>query len=157
MKNKIILVIAGLLSLLLLAHCDLFDGLVDPEEGQSAVEIVTNRQSLAPGDSITITLYNRSEEPIFLEGCNPIYYSVKKDTGWVDYPFRFCYWEGYEHEVPAGGVYRETVQIKVEVTMVRFVAPVYRGCKSGLPISEAGCRSRTLYSSNVVQIRQPRH
>ncbi|HOT96019.1 MAG TPA: hypothetical protein PLG50_14180 [bacterium] len=156
MQTRIILFVAGLVSLLL-AQCDLFDSLVDPEKDQSIVEIVTNRQSLAPGDSITVTLYNHSEEPIFLEGCNPIYYSVKKDTGWVDHPFRLCFWEGYEREVPAGAVYRETVQLAVEATMVRFVVPVYRGCKSGLPLSQAECRSRTIYSSNVVQIRQPRH
>ncbi|HNW59510.1 MAG TPA: hypothetical protein PKI62_07535 [bacterium] len=156
MFKKSLLMTAAVTALLFLARCDLVDTILDPETNHSAVEIATNRQTLARGDSITITLYNRGEEPIFLEGCNPVYYSVKKDTGWIDHPFRLCFWEGYEREVPAGGIYRETVQLVVDATQVRFVAPVYRGCKTNLPLSEAECRSRTLYYSGVVLIRQPR-
>jgi hypothetical protein len=151
-KRALILVLGGLV--LLMTGCDLLESILDPDDNTPAVELQVDRQILGPGDSITVTLYNRSAESLFLEGCNPIYFSWRADTGWVDTHLRVCVWEGYEIEVPAGGFYREKVGLFSEKGLVRFFTPVYRGCKFGLPISQAECSTRDIYYSKTVQIRQ---
>ena len=134
-------------------QCDYFKDILNPDNDREAVEIQVDKLTLSPNDSIKITVVNHGAEPIYLEGCNPIYMSVRADTGWVVKVFRLCVWEGYEVEVPAGSSYSESALIIEKPGFVRFFAPIYRGCEPGKPISQAGCVSMDRYHSPTVQIR----
>ena len=89
MKYPLFLIV---LAALLVTGCDWIDEIIDPEK--ELIEITVSKLRAAPSDEITITLFNRGEKTVFLEGCNQIYYSTKSDTSWVDHAMHICFWEG---------------------------------------------------------------
>lgn len=142
------------LAALLIAGCDWIDEVIDP--GKGLVEMTVSKLKAAPGDEITITLFNRGEKTVYLEGCNQFYYSTKSDTGWVDHTMVVCVWEGYEVPVPAGSAHTQKFVVPMMAGTLRFYAPVYRGCKPDLPISQAECVTMHRYYSPDVVVYPPR-
>jgi hypothetical protein len=154
MRTKLffLLLVAGAVSLW---RCDWIESIIDPGRESSLVEIKVDGLTAKPGEEIKITLYNRGTESIYLEGCNPIYYSVKNDTGWSAHPMRLCVWEGYEQVIPADSFFTDTFPVALKPGIIRFFAPVYRGCKPDLPISQAECVTMQKYYSPAVRILAP--
>jgi len=151
MKYPLFLIV---LAALLVTGCDWIDEIIDPEK--ELIEITVSKLRAAPSDEITITLFNRGEKTVFLEGCNQIYYSTKSDTGWVDHTMVVCVWEGYEVPVPAGSAHTQKFVVPMMAGTLRFYAPVYRGCKPDLPISQAECVTMHRYYSPDVVVYPPR-
>ena len=147
MKHRVVVLAVALF---LIGGCDWIDQIINPEK--DLVELTVNTRKASVGDEITIILHNRSAQTVYLEGCNPIYTSIRSDTGWVDHPMRLCFWEGYEKPVPADSFYTEHFNTPLMPGTIRFFAPVYRECKAGLPISQAECQSKQTYYSPTVQV-----
>ncbi|MBN1998086.1 hypothetical protein JW935_11070 [candidate division KSB1 bacterium] len=111
------------------------------------VRIILEKLVFSPNEKINIKIENRDIEPVFLEGCSVFYISAKNDTGWnPPSPFLVCVWEGIARQLDPGDIYKEKQQIS-NPGVYKIAAPVYFGCESDKPISQAGCgRSELIWS-----------
>lgn len=115
----------------------------DPGEGCPACQVLLTIDKLVytTNDTITVTLRNNNETPVYLEGCNATYYAVKTDTGWQYITPKLCFWEGLAVKVNPGAVYMEQYQARFLAGQNKLLANIYFECQDDKPISEAGCSS----------------
>mgnify|MGYP000981612212 FL=1 len=141
--------------LLMVPQCDLWQRISGPEETAS-VEVVMDRTRFAATDSVRVTVLNRSNQPIYLEGCSPFYLNTVVDGRWVAHAMRMCYWEGIAVKVEPGRRYSETFRPGVYFVpgAYRFSATVYTDCVDEQPISQAECRARETVLGPVFTVAQ---
>lgn len=153
MKAKSVVAVLAVL-VVALWSCDDFMP-INPGDGEWLYKVEVNKIIAAKGDSIKVTVHNRSADTIYLEGCNPIYYAVASDTGWVEHPMRECVWEGYARPIEKDSSYSEYFKVTLDPCVIHFVAPIYTGCKADLPVTEAECTGHRMDISSVVKIVAP--
>lgn len=109
-------------------------------------------------ETVHVELLNRSDAPVFLEGCSQLQIGTRADTGWAEAPLIECFWEGFAVKIPADSSYTLDWPAKYLRGTHRFVAHLYFGCDEGKPVSGAECeRKETIYSPefSIRNIRRP--
>lgn len=141
--------------LVMVPQCDLWQRINGPEE-QARVVVSMGKTQYGLTDSIRVTLSNRSDQPIYLEGCSPFYLNTVVQGRWVAHAMRMCYWEGIAIKVEPGQRYSEVFRPGVYFVQgaFRFSVPVYTDCVDGQPISQAGCRARETVLGPVFTVAQ---
>ena len=141
--------------LLMVPQCDLWQRISGPEEAASVV-MVMDRTRFTATDSVRVTIINRSNQPIYLEGCSPFYLNTVVEGRWVAQAMRMCYWEGIAVKVEPGRRYSESFRPGVYFVQgaYRFSAAVYTDCVDGQPISQAECSARETVLGPVFTVVQ---
>lgn len=109
-------------------------------------------------ETVYVELLNRSDAPLFLEGCSQLQIATKADTGWAEAPLVACFWEGFAVKIPADSSYVLNWPAEYLRGSHRFVAHLYFGCEEGKPISGGQCERReTIYSPefSIRSIQRP--
>jgi hypothetical protein len=129
------------LTLLVAFNCNNITPIINPGDGCPACKILltVNKLIYTTSDTIAVTLHNNSDVPVYLEGCNPIYYATLTDTGWVAKPIRECFWEGFEIKVEPGTAHVEEYPAVNWIGIHKFIAGVSFECEDGKPLSQAHC------------------
>lgn len=103
------------------------------------ISLNTDRNRYLPGDTITVTLFNKSDSSIFLEGCNQLYLATKTDSGWIEKSLIDCVWEGFAVEVKTNQLFAQNFPASFFVGTHKFFAPIHIGCEANQPISQGDC------------------
>ena len=117
---------------------------VGPVATPKSVSITTDKKAYLAPATVVATLHNSGKQSVFAAGCTA--FSREENVGgkWIDRGAdHVCVWEGLAVEIKAGqGTHQGTIGIKDPGTW-RIKARIGRGCKAGLPLSQASCASLT--------------
>jgi len=130
----------GCVAALCFISCERLLPLFEPESGGSGVLLYTDRSTYSSADTVLITLYNDSTDPVYLDGCSAFSIAVRGDSGWTVSPLHICVWEGFGQKIPAGEKHQETLPPGIYSGVFKIHALVHWNCQDGKPISQAECQ-----------------
>jgi len=110
---------------------------------RGSIVLTTDKITYAPDETIVVTLYNGLDAAIFLDGCNPLYFATRVDTGWRQSSFLRCDAEPTARRIDSGKSYEERYPA-VDLNFCgkhKFVAYAHLDCLQDTPLSEANCDS----------------
>jgi hypothetical protein len=144
---KHIILILALFTIMM--ACQDLPPIPDPGEGCPACQVLLTIDKLvySTSDTITVTLQNNNDTPVYLEGCNATYYAVKTDTGWQSITPKLCFWEGLAVKVGPGATFVDKYEAASFSGQYKFLANIYFECEDNKPISEAKCTSNARVES----------
>lgn len=110
--------------------------------GPKAVEVESDRNLYAPGEQAKLRVVNDTGEALFAPGCRPFELHVFSGDAFRVHPWKKCEHEGVATRVQPGGT-----EIPFPVPagsaqgVFRAVFTYGRGCREGLPLSQASCKT----------------
>ncbi len=110
--------------------------------GRPPVELATTRSIHAPGEVVVVRIDNHTGGTLWVPGCSPLEVQRFEEESFVPLHTEGCASEGVARTLDAG-----VTELSISPTremkegVFRVIMAYGTGCKGGVPLSAAGCRS----------------
>ena len=108
-----------------------------------AVKVRSNKRIYGEGGEVAIRVVNKGKSSVYLPGCDAVVLELfEQGTGFTPLPPKNCDAEGQVIEIKAGEKKKFAIWPGMEgVNYLRPVVTFGVGCRSGLPLDQAECKS----------------